>query len=64
MKKLKQVEEALEKFDERHAKTSEQRMQELVDRLEIINPDDDKNTARASRRIDVLEDLLDIISEH
>ena len=64
MKKLEQVEKALEEFDERKSKTSEQRMQELVDRLEIINPDNDKDFERSTRRIDVLEDMLDIMNEH
>ena len=63
MKKLKQVEKALEKFAERHTNTSEQRMQELVDRLEIINPDTDKDFERSTRRIDVLDDMLDIMNE-
>jgi hypothetical protein len=61
MKKLKHVEKALEEFDRRQSKTNIQR---IYEKLQIIDPDNEKDQEQASRRIDVLEDMLDIMNEH
>ena len=38
-------------------------LQKIYDRLEVINPDNEKDEDKATRRIDVLEDMLDIMNE-
>lgn len=60
MNKFKQVEKSLEEFDKRQSKTHIQRIYEM---LEIIDPANEQDQEQASRRIDVLEDMLDIMNE-